>query len=894
LRIFHLEQRMAKFVTLTIDGIQVSVPEGTLIVDAAKKIGIDIPVFCYHPKMEPVGMCRMCLVEIGRPVIDRVTGQPVLEDGGNPKLQYGQNLETACTTMVSDGMVVLGMTEKAKAGRDDVIEFLLTSHPLDCPICDKGGECPLQNLTMRFGPGQSRYLYDEKMHQAKNVPLGDLIFLDRERCIQCGRCVRFQKELVDDPVIGFFHRGRALEIITCSEPGFNSYFSGNTTDICPVGALTTADFRFKARPWQMRTAASICNHCPVGCNISLNVRREAASGGEWVVKRVMPRQNEAVNEIWICDKGRFGYHFAGKDNQRLSQPLVRKDGELVPSNWDDAINAVAERFKQAGEDLFTLVGGRLTNEDLFNLRQITRSLGGETALYSHMAGGEYTTRVGVSPGTNFSDMGEGSAILVVASDLEEEAPIWWLRVKQATERGAKLILLNSRPTKLEQWAAYSIRYPFGAADSALVAILNELSTEKKDLPESTKSLSHSPELKAAAKAFAQAEDAVILYGSDASSPTHSQALAQACANLLVATGHYKRPNNGLIGVWPRANDQGAWELGLSALTDLGASMEAAQALYIVAADPAGDDPAYLGQAVFGEKAFVVVQDLFLTQTARLADVVFPVQSWFEREGSYTTGERRVQRFYPALPTSPTLSFRAESPGVNRAPLLSFRDAELSGPLADYVIPSLISKQIGLNDQITAESAAAVFNRLAVEEPVFAGLSYQKLAQVKEQWPIIGRDDLYYGGTTYENTQGLGVQLPLAEGDEADLSLSDRSKIAETVLPKLGLMAFPITRLYDRGQTMLPSQLLHQRIGEPSLFINPHDAKRIRIENGAMVQVILSTKNEGTTVSSTTGGEQIVLAQALIDEALPQRVVLVPRSFGIPVYQPTPVEVRRTD
>jgi NADH-quinone oxidoreductase subunit G len=211
-----------------------------------------------------------------------------------------------------------------------------------------------------------------------------------------------------------------------------------------------------------------------------------------------------------------------------------------------------------------------------------------------------------------------------------------------------------------------------------------------------------------------------------------------------------------------------------------------------------------------------------------------------------------------------------------------------------VIPSLIRDQISSNDQITAESAAAVFDRLAVDEPVFAGLSYQKFSQVKEQWPIIGREDLYYGGTSYKNTQGLGVQLPLAGGDEVDLSLSDRSKIAETVLHKLGLMAFPITRLYDRGQTMLPSQLLHQRIGEPYIIINPHDAKRIRIENSGMVQVILSTKNGGTTDSSTIGGEQIVLAQARIDEALPQRVVLVPRSFGIPVYQPTPVEVRRTD
>ena len=175
---------MSKTVTLSIDGKQVQVPEGTLIVNAARMVGIDIPVFCYHPKMEPVGMCRMCLVDVGRPLRDRATGELLLEEDGSPKIGFGPKLETACTTPVSEGMVVLGMTEKVARGRKEVLEFLLTSHPLDCPICDKGGECPLQNMTMAYGPGESRYLYDEKMHFNKHVPLGELIFLDRERCIQ--------------------------------------------------------------------------------------------------------------------------------------------------------------------------------------------------------------------------------------------------------------------------------------------------------------------------------------------------------------------------------------------------------------------------------------------------------------------------------------------------------------------------------------------------------------------------------------------------------------------------------------------------------------------------------------------------------------------------------------
>ncbi|MDD2695696.1 MAG: 2Fe-2S iron-sulfur cluster-binding protein, partial [Anaerolineales bacterium] len=551
---------MSKMVTLTIDGLTVSVPEGTLIVDAARKVGIDIPVFCYHPKMEPVGMCRMCLVEAGRPQVDRATGEVMRGEDGTPKIQFGPKLETACTTPVSEGMVVLGASEKVKEGQDDILEFLLTSHPLDCPVCDKGGECPLQNLTMRYGPGESRFRYEEKMHLAKQVPLGELIILDRERCIFCARCVRFQDEIVDDPVLAFTQRGRAMQIVSHSEPGFNSYFSGNTTDICPVGALTTADFRFGARPWELNAAASICPHCPVGCNTTLNTRREGASGGGWVIKRVMPRQNEWVNEIWLCDKGRMAYQYT-EDKERLTQPLVRKEGQYVPVEWDAALELVASHFRQAGEGLLTLASGRLSNEDLFNLRRLTQGLGGKTALYTHMAGGDLVSQVGVGQGTSFAEMGAETAILVVASDLEEEAPIWWLRVKQAAERSATLIVANPRPTKTERYARHILRYPYGSEAAAVLAMLNALSAKRPSLPEGVQELARNPELQVAAKAITQAQNAVVFYGSEGLGLQGSQPLAQACANLLIATHHTGRPNNGLIAVWPRANDQGAWELG---------------------------------------------------------------------------------------------------------------------------------------------------------------------------------------------------------------------------------------------------------------------------------------------------------------------------------------------
>ncbi len=942
---------MEKLVTLTIEGVQVEVPEGTLVVDAARKAGVDIPVFCYHPKMEPVGMCRMCLVEIGRPVIDRTTGQPILEadrqspDTLKPKIQFGAKLETACTTPVSEGMVVLGITEKARAGRRDNLEFLLTSHPLDCPICDKGGECPLQDLTMRYGPEQSRFLYDEKKHLGKQIPLGELIFLDRERCIQCGRCVRFQEIVVDDPVIGFTNRGCSMEIISYSEPGFDSIWSGNTTDICPVGALTTSEFRFRSRPWELNAAASICNHCPVGCNLVFNVRREVFSpavyfrsndhsqssgysrfagsalsieypqsigsfktdeesqsiensqpteysqsteytqSGDWVIKRVMPRQNEAVNEIWICDKGRFGYHFARKGAERLTSPLIRKGGVLEAVSWNEALSVVAERLGDSAGGLLTLAGGRLTNEDLYNLRKLTSALNGKTVIYTHMAGGELTTQFGFTPGTNMADLGKGSAILVVGSDLEEEAPLWWLRARQAARRGAALIVLNPRVTRLDRSATFSIHYPFGSGAAAVLAMINAIMSLNRtaarlpELPTSIRGFASSADLLEAAKVFSEASDAIVLFGSESMGLIESGALAQVCAHLLQVTGHLKRPNNGLLGVWPRANDQGAWELGWRPALDLQASLMESKALYIVATDPVSDDSAYL--KAFGGQKFVIVQDLFLSQTARLADVVLPVQSWVEREGSFTSGERRVQRFFPVVRPYTASLRRIESPGTRRAQVLTGLYPPLQGPLADFTIPALIAQRLEI-EGLTGANAATVFARLSAEVQTFSGLDYQKLSQVHDQWPMVGKRDLYYCGTVYDNVQGLGTQLPLAnhenEAGEGQEGFS-WPQGTDFKLPKLGLMAFPVTRLYDRGATIMPSRMLHRRIGEPYIILNAHDGKRLKLESGSMIRAIFSALG------------QSVVVQALLDDTLPERVVLVPRSFGVPVSNPTPVEVR---
>ncbi len=834
---------MTKMITLTIDGIQVTVPEGTNIVDAAKKAGIDVPVFCYHPKMHPVGMCRMCLVEVGRPVIDRASGEFVRNEDGSIKIQFNPKLETGCTTPVSEGMVVINTSEKVKRGRKDILEFLLTSHPLDCPICDKGGECPLQNLTMAHGPGTSRFLFDEKKHLLKHTPLGELIYLDQERCIQCGRCVRFQEELVDDPVIGFSQRGRALQIVTFSDPGFDSIFSGNTTDICPVGALTTADFRFGARPWELNAAASICQQCPVGCNLTLNVRREAAAGGKVVIKRVMPRQNEWVNEIWICDKGRFGYHYT-ESNERLTQPLARKEGELLPVSWDEALSLVAERFREAGEGLLSLASGRLSNEDLYNLRKLSEGVGGKTALYTHMAGGEQVMQVGLAKDSNLADLGAGDAILVIASDLHQEAPIWWLRVKQAAERSATLIVAHARPTRLEKFAQHTLRYRYGSESGLILAMLNALSAKRPALPDEVNALWRDPAVQAAAKAFAEARNAVIFFGSEGVGLQASQALAQACLNLLLTTDHAGRPNNGLIPVWQRPNDQGAWEMGWRPIPDLAAAMQQAKAMYLVACDPAGDDP-----TLPLTPDFLVVQDLFLTATAKLADVVLPALPFTEREGSLTSGERRVQRYYPAIPPRP-------------------------GAQADFVIVGQIAKRLGidLEDRI----ASKVMLRIAAEVPAFEGITYTALAYAPEQWPIIGREDLYYGGTTYENKQGIGVHLPNAiqRGEQVTLGWP---VLAQAENANEGWLAVPITKLYDGGSTLLPSTLLDKRRIGAIVWLHPSDAAANALQEGELVHLQF--------------GEASAMATVTLDDSVPQGVVLLPRRAGIPLHEPHSVQIK---
>lgn len=910
-------------VTLTVDGVKVTVPAGTNIVDAARKVGIAVPVFCYHPRMNAVGMCRMCLVEVWTPRLDPATRQPALDDQGKPVMMLMMNkLQTGCTTPVSEGMEVRTQTEQVKFAQKGVLEFLLTSHPLDCPVCDKGGECPLQNLTMGWGPGSSRFDYSDKVHFEKPLPLGDLIYLDRERCILCGRCVRFQDEIADDPVLGFDNRGRNWMIISKSDPPFDSKFSGNTTDICPVGALTTADFRFRARVWELSSKPSICTHCPVGCNVTLDMRHNE-------IKRVMPRENAAVNDIWICDKGRFGQRFV-ESGDRLTAPLVRRNGRLESATWEEALRLVAEKFaaihRTAGGDaLAGLAGDRLSNEDLYLFQRLFRETLGSPNL-DHRVGapGEpeddnLGVELGVGSGTNLMELGKGTTVLVFGADPEEEAPLYMLRLRGIAQRGGELVVLNPRPTKLDRSATRRLHYKPGSevqvARALLSAVLEEVGTQRitlrtsglDELRAALKGLSvkaaaeaaglSEEGLRAAARSFAQAENGIIIYGADALAV--GPALTQDLGSLAVLAGKAGRANNGLIALLPWGNSRGALDMGvrpdrgpgyvatargLSAREVWGAATEGrVRGLYVIGLDPAIDFPATAPALEALE--FLVVQDMFLTATAQHADVVLPMASFAERDGAYTNAERRVQRARQARAI----------PGQCRPAwaIVQGIAQHLAGMVAAQATEAVIKvtrdgkardKGKGKAQSLEATAALATADRgwdymtvadvaaeIAERTPGYAGITYTKLTSTGSggSWGRQVNEAIYYDGTNYENTEGVGIQCPaIAEQQRATIALAPRP-----VKPPVADGQHPFTLLTARllydGDPLLRDSRLLNRVPAPYVALNSADAQRLGVKAGDRV-----------LVASAVGALELP-ARVVVD--LPAGSVLIPANLpGAPL------------
>ncbi|MEM7029273.1 MAG: NADH-quinone oxidoreductase subunit NuoG [Chloroflexota bacterium] len=858
-------------VTLTIDGVEVSVPPGTLIVEAANQLDVEIPVFCYHSKLDPVGMCRMCLVRVGTPGFDRATREPILDEDGNQKILFFPKPMTACTTPVSEGMQVITASEESVADRNAVLEFLLTSHPLDCPVCDKGGECPLQDLTYAHGPGNTRFNYERKHHGPKKVPLGDLIVLDTERCVICARCVRFQDELAGDPVLAIEERGRDARIVSYSDPIFDSKYSGNTTDICPVGALTSRDFRFGARAWELTNVPSISNFSPMGSNIVLGTRRNE-------IKRIMPRQNELVNEIWISDKTRFGHHFNESPN-RLFSPMVKKDGEFVAVSWAEALDLIGERFKAAGNKIGGIASAHLSNEDLYVFQKLFRDVIGNNNI-DHRVGlssaiqDELAHEIGVGVGTDIGRMQEGSAILNLGADLDEEAPMLYLRVRTAARKGAYLINASGRWTKLDSAAHSRLRYNYGTATHLVLGMLHTILKEgwhsddfadrvngvadlKKSLGDYTATKVakvtgiSKEEIVDAAKAYAEAKDAVILYGAEAGK---DPALQSAIRNLALVTGHVGRANNGVTAILPHVNSRGAVDLGIlpdrlpgyEAIED-GAGLSAKEmlnpenalaALYIVAADMASESE--MNKLGLQATEFIVVQDLFMTETAKMADVVLPAKGSAERDGSYTNLERRVQAF---------------DVGVT----------SIDGAWADWLITTAIAGQ--LDAEWAYASADGVMAEITETVSLYQQMSFDNLLN-----PISlerQRSHYIYSGMSFTSDLREGLQwATVAEGDTS----FDLTFVApETDLGEGDLVLVAPRILYDGGVLLAEAEILQPHIESPAATMSQAVADGLGV-------------GTGDTVSLKSSEGEISLPVKL-DRLMPDGVVRVPRNLtGSPAEQ----------
>lgn len=643
-------------VTLTIDGQQITVPEETLVLEAAKMLGIDIPVFCYHHKLEPVGACRQCLVDIE----------------GFPKPQV------SCSTKVADGMVVRTNTPEVKQMWKSTLEFLLINHPLDCPVCDRGGECPLQDNTFAYGPTDSRFEH-EKRHFEKPVPLSALVLLDRERCILCFRCVRFQREIADHPEILVANRGYGDYIDIFPGKPFESNFSGNTIELCPVGALLSSVFRFRARPWEMTCTESICPDCGVGCNMEIHDRRERH------VVRFVARTNDEVNEDWLCDRGRFNSTFIN-DPERLVRPLVRKNGELQEATWEEALTTAIDLMRRAGDRTAGLGSSSRTNEQNYLFQKFMRLVIGtnniDFTIEPRSADGADALASGLSSGMfngSIRDIPKSEVILSIGSDISFDLPLIDLWMKKAVRRhGSKLIFAYPLAAELAKYASVFLPYHEGREaefiaelSSAIEGLVwqpmagvdRESIESAVEILKNTKSVSvlvSESLLRSAERGRDILDslnwliDAFRGFGTEVSAMLLTrEGNAQGAMDAGLLPGYY--PGYRKIAPDTRAEMEDFWgakppgERGLSGWDIITKSGNDISALWIMGLDPLRH-PIYGDETTqaLGKLDSLIVQDYFLTDTARMAHVVLPSCTFAETKGTFTNTERRIQRMNSAI------------------------------------------------------------------------------------------------------------------------------------------------------------------------------------------------------------------------------------------------------
>ncbi len=640
-------QKAEDLITVTIDGIEISVPKGTLLIRAAEQLGIQIPRFCDHPLLDPIAACRQCLVE----VTDMGNGR------GMPKPP------PACATTVMPGMVIntqlsSPVADKAQQG---VMELLLINHPLDCPVCDKGGECPLQNQAMSNGRADSRFR-DVKRTWPKPIAISSNVLLDRERCISCTRCVRVSEQIAGDPFIDFLERGPKQEIGTATDIPFQSYFSGNTVQICPVGALTSASYRFQARPFDLRSTDTVCELCSSGCAMRNDWRRGR-------ITRRMAGNDPDVNEEWTCDKGRWAFHYA-RQPDRLRTPLVRdEDGNLVPASWTEALDRAAAGLAEARDrgGVGVLPGGRLTEEDAYGYAKFARVVLGTNDIdfRNRPASDEELaflgSRVaGVTPDhVSYADLERAPAVLLVGFEPEEESPIVFLRLHKSTRLG------RTRVWSVAPLASHGLEKLNGTLiptrPGAEASVLAGLDGDPRDALHLDRSLilvgerlATSPGALSAAVSLATTTGAPLAWVPRRAGEVGAVA-AGALPTLLPG-------GRAVTDEAARVEVERVWDASLPGVPgrDVTRILAAARdgglaALVVGAVDPADlPDPVLAAQA-FERAGFVVSLELRHSAVTERADVVLPVAPEAEKSGTYVTWEGRRRPFGLTLANTGVLS-----------------------------------------------------------------------------------------------------------------------------------------------------------------------------------------------------------------------------------------------
>ncbi len=733
-----------KMVTFSIDGREVSAPENIMLVDGAKYGDVDIPVFCYEPKLgQPVGACRMCLVEIE----------------GIPKLQ------TACSTPVKDGMVVHTQTDRVHEAQRAVVEFLLINHPLDCPVCDKGGECPLQDITYGWGPGTTRFI-EPKRHFRKPLELSPLIAIDRERCILCYRCVRFSQEISEDYQLVLQERGAHAYVSTFDGTPYVAPFSGNITELCPVGALTSSTYRFRARPWDIEGSGSVCALCPSQCNVELTVRDDK-------VMRVLSREHEGVDDGWLCDKGRYAFQYTHSD-ERIVTPMVREGTRLMPASWEKAMAAASGALKKAGDRVGAVAGGETTNEEAFLARRLLDGGRLASARGKELPAELWTALGGVQ--ATVPDLEFAHTVLLLDIDPVDEATIWDLRIRKGVRRhGAHLAVASSRPTSLDANAATVLRHAPGALEGLLVSLDASLSGDDGNLGggASAAGTSATAVRELAAQLTDGGEDVVIV----ASERCLTAGAATALLNLCTRLGLAGREGAGVLVAPTSANGRGLREAGFggSDAADIAAGLADGElsVAYLLHTDPLAHFPDRDAWATaLGTAQTVIAHESVMTETVReYADVVFPAEAYPEKDGTLTHPDGRVQRLRPAIGRAgevrATWRVLSELAGTGLA-----GGALASKALFDEVYPGLTLDAVGGRGAYPERSAAPAWETAALSVPDAApsGLRYGTFRTVWAQKEVDLSPILQFARpeAVVELSQADAGRLGVQHGEEVEV------------------------------------------------------------------------------------------------------------------------------